>query len=158
MLLWGVTLFTALTYHAVRVNHEKRDHSGRYFWWGAARLDSVPMDRHPLKRATVRPCPENAGDCVEWDPEYIWVTPGLMQRALVLSALPAFIIGLAIVRGLGHLGVSEVATFMVVMPLCMGIWFYSVGWLLDRWRYKRPSPHCGDQFIVGETSRLRVLT
>ena len=137
LLLWGVTLFTALTYHAVRVNHEKRDHSGRYFWWGAARLDSVPMDRHPLKRATVRPCPENAGDCVEWDPEYIWVTPGLMQRALVLSALPAFIIGLAIVRGFGHLGVSEVATFMVVMPLCMGIWFYSVGWLLDRWRYKR---------------------
>jgi hypothetical protein len=95
------------------------------------------MDRDPLKRARMRPCPENAGDCVEWDPEYIWVTPGLTQRALVLSALPAFIIGLAIVRGLGHLGVSEVATFMVVMPLCMGIWFYSVGWLLDRRRYKR---------------------
>ena len=137
-MLWGVTLFAALTYHAVRVNHEnRRDHSIRYFWWGAARLDSDPMARDPLKRARVRPCPENAGDCA--DPEYIWITPGLMQRALVLSALPAFVIGLGIVRGLGHLGVSEVTTFMVVMPLCMGIWFYSVGWLLDRRRYKRRS-------------------
>lgn len=136
---FGVSgLFTALTYHAVRVNHENhRDHPSRYFWWGVGRLDSDPLNRHPLKRFTARPCPENTGDCVEWDPEYIWVIPGLMQRALVFSALPAFIVGFVVVRGFGHLGVSEVATFMVAMPLCIALWFYSVGWLLDRWRYKR---------------------
>ena len=138
LLLWGMTLFTALKYHAIRVNHENhRHHASRYFWWGAARLDSDPMNRHPLKEATARPCTEDAGDCVQWDPEYIWVTPGLMDKGLVFSALPAFLVGLAIVRGLAHLGVSEVATFMVAMPLCIALWFYSVGWLFDRRRYKR---------------------
>ena len=90
-MLWGVTLFMVLTYHAVRVNHENRkDHSSRYFWWGAARLDSDPMDRHPLNKVTARSCTHDTDDYFDWDPESIWVTPSGMERALVFSALPAF--------------------------------------------------------------------
>ena len=60
-----------------------------------------------------------------------------MQKALVFTAIPAFLVGLAIVRGFARLGVSEVTTFMSTMPLCITLWFYSVGWLFDRWTYKR---------------------
>lgn len=138
LLLWGLSLFTTLTFLSVRVDHQNhRNHPSRYFWWGTARLDSDPMNRRPTQTAAVRPCPDNADDCFEWDPETIWVEPGLMERCLVFSALPAFVVGRAVVRCLGHLGVSEVATFMVTMPLCIGLWFYLVGWLLDRRRYKR---------------------
>ena len=44
---------------------------------------------------------------------------------------------MAIVHGLGRLGVSEIASFMLTIPVFIALWFYSVGWLLDRWRYKR---------------------
>jgi high-affinity Fe2+/Pb2+ permease len=63
--------------------------------------------------------------------------PGLMEKALVLTAIPAFLVGLGIVRGFAHLGVSEVTTFMTTMPVCITLWFYSAGWLFDRWKYKR---------------------
>src|ERR1700745_1332788 len=86
---WGISLFLALTFQSIRVNHHMHPaHRSRYFWWGAARLDSDQMNRHPTGRGTPRPSPENEGDCVEWDPEYIWVTPGLMEKCLVFSALP----------------------------------------------------------------------
>jgi len=107
------------------------------FLVGAARLDSDPMNRHPLNTATARSCAHNTDDCIEWDPESIWVTPSAMERALVFSAFPAFLIGMAVVHGLGRLGVNEVASFMLTIPVCTALWFYSVGWLLDRWRYKR---------------------
>lgn len=136
--IWGISLLVGLTIQSIRANQRLHPvHHGRYFWWGAARLDPDPLNKHPLQMNTVRPCPENPNDCVEWDPEYIWVEPGIMERCLVFSALPAFIGGFAIVRGLGRLGVSEVATFMVVMPLFIALWFYSVGWLLDRRGHRR---------------------
>jgi len=59
-----------------------------------------------------------------------------MEKALVLTAIPAFLVGLAIVRGFARFGISEVTTFMAAMPVCITLWFYSVGWMLDRWRYK----------------------
>ena len=55
----------------------------------------------------------------------------------MLSALPAFVVGTAVVRGLAGLGVSEVWSFMIVMPLLILAWFYFVGWLTDRWVHKR---------------------
>src|ERR1051326_5916331 len=100
--IWGISLFLALTFQSFRVNKQLHPgHRGRYFWWGATRLDSDPMNRHPPNMGTVGRCPEGTADCIEWDPEYIWVTPGLMERCLVFSAVPAFIVGLAVVRGLG---------------------------------------------------------
>ena len=41
----------------------------------------------------------------------------------MLSALPAFVVGTAVVRGLG---VSEVWSFAIVMPLLILAWFYFV--------------------------------
>ena len=70
----------------------------------------------------------------------MWVDPSLLAQFLMLAALPAFVIGTAGVRGLASLGVSEVETFMILMPLLIFAWFYLVGWLVDRWVRKRWQP------------------
>ena len=132
--LWGLVLFGLLTYASIRGNREMRHgRQGRYFWWGSVRLDSDPLGKH----STLGPCTQGQeGDCA-WDPLYIWVDPGLLQVALTISALPAFLVGRVFVRGLARLGVSELASFMSMMPILILVWFYGVGWLLDRWRHKR---------------------
>jgi len=43
--------------------------------------------------------------------------------------------------GLGRLGVSQVLTFMVLMPVLIFVWYYFIGWLLERGirRWQKPS-------------------
>jgi hypothetical protein len=62
----------------------------------------------------------------------VWVDPGWVPRALVLSAFPAFLLGGLIVSTLGHVGVSEVITFMVSTPVLIIARYYVVGWLVAR--------------------------
>jgi hypothetical protein len=33
--------------------------------------------------------------------------------------------------------VSQVSSFLFVMPVLIGAWYYLIGWLLDRWISKR---------------------
>jgi len=35
------------------------------------------------------------------------------------------------------IGISEVLSFMLLMPVLILVWYYFIGWLLDRWSYKR---------------------
>lgn len=132
--LWGLVLFGLLTYASVQGNREMRHgRHGRHFWWGSVRLDSDPLSRH----SNLEPCTQRPdGDCA-WEPMYIWVDPGWLEKALVISALPAFLLGSVFVRGLARLGVSEFGSFMSTMPVLMVVWFYGVGWLLDRWQHGR---------------------
>jgi hypothetical protein len=51
-------------------------------------------------------------------------------------ALPAFALGAICIGGLGHLGVSEVWSFMLLIPIFMFTWFYFIGWVVDRWMRK----------------------
>jgi len=62
-----------------------------------------------------------------------------MERAFVLTALPAFLLEFVVIHGLARLGVSELQSFLFTMPLLTVVWFYVVGWLLDRWLHKRAS-------------------
>lgn len=132
--LWGLVLFGLLTSASVHINRDMRHgRQGRYFWWGSVRLDSDPSGRH----SKLEPCTQQAnGDCA-WEPMYIWVEPGLLEKALVISALPAFLLGRAAVYGLSRLGVNELTSFMCMMPVLILLWFHAVGWLLDRWQHKR---------------------
>jgi hypothetical protein len=41
------------------------------------------------------------------------------------------------VRLLGREGMSEISSFMSMMPLFVAAWYYTIGWLIDRWLYKR---------------------
>ena len=122
--LWGLVLFGLLTYGSVQANRELRHgRPSRYFWWGSIRLGS---DCKQVR----------SGDCA-WDAVFITVDPGPLEKALIITALPAFLFGRLFVRGLARLGVSELASFMCMMPVLILVWFYGVGWLLDRWQHKQ---------------------
>jgi hypothetical protein len=132
--LCGLALFLLGTYASFRFNREVfGNRPTRYFYWSSIRLDSDPLNKHQYPYFL--PCKSGEADCVE--PQTIWVVEhGSVSMLLRLAALPAFFAGVAIVRGLARLGVSEVATFLISMPLLILAWFYLIGWLIDRWRYK----------------------
>jgi|SRR6185369_3554678 len=125
--LVGLLLFAGVTYHSTRGWHHV---SSRYFWWS-----SIPLDSTPLSKSESA-CKEGVENCQEWGPQSI-VVDGLLARALILSAIPAFFLGQLIAAELGRLGVSEVLTFMVLMPLLIVGWFCFLGRLIDSWGRKR---------------------
>lgn len=130
----GLILFGAVTRNSFHLNRGIQRAPARYFWWASVRLDSDPLNRDP---SATEPCKESADACVDWTPMAIWVDPGWLAKSLMLSAFPAFVIGAVIVHGLGRLGISEVASFMVLMPLLISAWLYFGGWLVDRRRFNR---------------------
>ena len=133
----GLLLFSLVSYQSFRAGNLYRKHDSRYFWWSIIRLDSDPLNMQ--SKSVTKPCPNNVQDCaeIEFDPDNPWVVPNPLARLVLLSALPAFIVGTLIVVVLGKLGINQVLSFMMVMPLLIGAWFYLLGWLIDRWRYKR---------------------
>lgn len=122
--LVGLLLFAGVTYRSTRGWHHA---SSRYFWWS-----SIPLDSTPLSKSESA-CKEGVENCQEWGPQSIEVDAGLLARTLILSAIPAFFLGQLIAAELGRLGVSEALTFMVLMPLLIGSWFYFLGRLIDSW-------------------------
>jgi hypothetical protein len=60
------------------------------------------------------------------------VEPGWLIKYLELAALPAFFLGAAIVSVLGRLGINQIWSFLISMPLLIFAWFYFVSWLIDR--------------------------
>jgi hypothetical protein len=127
----GLFFFSTVSFESLKW-HPKTPN--QYFWWSSIRLNSDPLNRY---HAVATPCREAESDCASWDPASLWISPGLATDLLILTALPAFVVGMLVVRGLGRMGVSEVWTFMVSMPLLIGAWYYAVGWLIDRRKDKR---------------------
>ena len=131
--IYGLLLFVAITISSIRrTDHQRRIGEGsRYFWWGAVRLDSDPQNRHP-RAPILRPCENGEPNCVTWDPE-----PGILERIIILSAIPAFLIEAGALAASSRLGINQIPVFMISMPILIVTWFYFLGWLIDRWRYKR---------------------
>lgn len=121
----ALVLFAGITYRSLRI-HRALGSPSRYFWWSSIRLDSDPLDKKPHSLVST-----------EWDFRTIWVDPGWVDKLLLTSALPAFAAGGIVVSGLGRLGISEVSSFMISVPLFIFAWFYFFGWLIHRWTYKR---------------------
>jgi len=131
----ALLLFGSETYQSVRMNRETHHKSDRYFWWSSIRLDPNPRDKNPKGVAT---CKEGQENCVAWDLRSRIVDPGLLTELLMLSGLPAFLVGAVILSGFGHLGINQIWTFMISMPLLLSAWYFFLGWLIDRWKFKRP--------------------
>ena len=130
----GLVLFTAESYHSFREQSDIERAPTRYFWWSAIRLDTDPMRK---RQQSSTPCLESKENCTAWELRDRWVDPGWLQIFLMFSAFPAFIIGGFAVRALGKLGISQLSSFMLLMPILILTWYYFVGWLLDRWHQKR---------------------
>lgn len=133
--LVGLILFAFGTYESFgpgRISHG----TGRYFWWSSLRLDRDPLNKHS-RSATVVPCKDSTENCMTIDSIYVLVESGILAKCLILSSAPAFLVGAGIVHSLSRLGVSEVTSFMITMPLLILAWFYFVGRFLDRRNGKR---------------------
>jgi hypothetical protein len=132
----ALLVFVGISLHSYRVQREAIAASGRYFFWSTIRLDADPLNWHHQS-----PCAKSQEPCVDWDvsDSVGWgrVHAGLLEKVLVVSALPAFLIASLVVFGLGRIGVSEVTSFMFSMPLLICVWFYCIGLLIDRRAYKR---------------------
>jgi len=132
--LIGLFLFTAVAYRSMPANHHEREAPRRYYWWSSLRLDSDPLDRNP---APAKPCPEGIANCSNGETPNVKIAPGWLEKFLVVSAFPAFLAGFAVVAGLSKLGIDEVLTFFVSMPILLCGWYYLVGWLIERWLDRR---------------------
>jgi hypothetical protein len=132
----GLMCFGAETYHSYRFNQELGSAPRKYYWWSSIRLDTDPLNKNPTVPSLPSPCKSGTEDC-GWEPRFLWVDAGLLTESLMLLALPAFVLGAISVSGLGRLGVNEVWSFILLMPLFVFAWFYFGGWLVDRWVRKR---------------------
>ena len=130
----GITLFSAVSYHSLRLNREIQRAPSRYFWWSAIQLDSDPANK---RNWGATPCQDSKENCSRWELRSIWVDPSFAERFLMLSALPAFVVGGLAVRGFGTIGINQVWSFMLLMPVLICAWYYLIGWLLDRRISKR---------------------
>ena len=122
--LSGLLFFGLLTCGSYLSNKEL--HSAKYFWWSSFELDRDPLNRKSLRLVDCKP---DDSTCSEWETVSIWIDPGWPARVLIISALPAFVIGRIAVHALGKLGVSELTTFMISVPILMFGWYYLVSWL-----------------------------
>ena|ERR1700694_4324218 len=134
----GVLLFAGVTFASLHPRRAYQKDPSRYLYWSSIQLDSDPLHRQPEIPA---PCEDAEGGCVGWDPITVERTPGLLPGLLMLSACPAFMVGMRLVRAIGRHGISEVSSFMTFMPVLVAAWYYGVGWLIDRWLHKRRQNH-----------------
>lgn len=132
----GLLLFAAVSYRSMDINRHEQDAPPKFYWWSSLRLDSDPLNKNPVL-AKPKPCGNEKQNCASWEVRPFWVEPAFVDRLLVYSALPAFLAGAAIVISLSKLGIDEVLTFMVSMPILLFAWYYFVGWLIERWTYRR---------------------
>ena len=128
--------FGAESWSSVRINRQFGTAPRRYYWWSFIRLDTDPMNKK-LRVSTA--CKATEKDC-GWDFRDAIVDPGYLTESLVVGALPAFVLGAFTVAGLSHLGVNQLWSFAVSMPVYIFAWFYFLGWLIDRWLRKRKRP------------------
>jgi hypothetical protein len=84
-------------------------------------------------------CKEAEENCATWDLKNTWVDPGLLDGFLLLTAFPAFILSRLMAGILGTMGINQLTTFMLSMPVLLLLWYYFVGQLLDGWMHRRSS-------------------
>ena len=129
--LFALAWFCIGSNSAFRFNRQI-DHGcpARYFYWGSIRLDSDPLERHPISK-TVIPCKNGEKDCFCWGEPVVWIDPGWDEKAFVVSALPALLLTKLAKEAFARFGISSVITFFVSMPLFLSAWFYLIGWWID---------------------------
>ena len=107
--------------------------------WSVLLVVNPATGFRPARQAPPLALRKIENECVDWDVATIYSSarPSRVERLFVLFALPAFVISLFITFGMGRFGISEVLSYMISVPLLISAWFFFVGWLIDRWRFKR---------------------
>lgn len=102
----GVVLFGAVSYHS----YEDQRPPNTDFHWSSIRLDRNPANK---------PCQDGKENCAQWDLTQLdsYVHKRMPDKILMVSAFPAFVVGGLAVQGLGKLGISQVSSFLPLMPI-----------------------------------------
>ena len=129
--LLGLLLFSVITIRSMGHGFGSTV-DGKHVGWGSLQLDPDPLNHYPHPEIG---CKGGGQPC--WPPISVDMWPGAIQTTLVIAALPAFIVGAWIVNALARIGTSEVISFLTAMPLLIGGWFYCLGWLIDRRRWRK---------------------
>jgi hypothetical protein len=130
----GLILFAAVSYRSMPFNEHEQEVPRKYYWWSSLRLDSDPLNHNPDLAA---PCANEKQNCSNGEFPNMKIGPLWLDRFLIISALPAFLAGAVIVVLLSKLGLDEVRTFMVSMPILLFAWYYFAGWLIEWWSARR---------------------
>jgi len=69
----------------------------------------------------------------------LWVDPGLLDGILLLTGFPTFVLGRLTAAILGTMGINQLTTFMLSMPVLLLLWYYFVGRLPDSWMHRSPN-------------------
>ena len=134
--IYGLTLFTVITVHSIRAAPEHSSSLVKdYYWWGTTRLDPDPLNKHPHGTAIVPRASAQA--CLGWYPAELWDESGIVDKALLITAIPPFVAEAPLLIASAKLGINQIPIFFVTMPILLFAWFYFLGWALDRLRYKR---------------------
>src|SRR5258708_30112524 len=110
----GLILVAAVSYRSMPVNHHEQEAPRKYYWWSSLRLDSDPLNENPQLAA---PCAIEKQNCSNGEFPNIKIVPSWLDRFLIISALPAFLAGSAMLVVLSEAGLDEVLPFMVSMPI-----------------------------------------
>jgi hypothetical protein len=74
------------------------------------------------------------GEEVGWDPQSITVDLGPLQKLLIVTGLPAFLLSVPLIHVFDRFGANELTVFLSSTAVGLGIWYWFVGWLIDsRW-------------------------
>ena len=138
----GLILFAAVSYRSMPLNEHEQEVPRKYYWWSSLRLDSDPLNHDPKLAA---PCANEKQNCSNGEFPNMKIGPLWLDRFLIVSALPAFLFEAVLVVVLSKLGLDEVRTFMVSMPILLFAWYYFAGWLIEWWSARR-----------GQTKRIEL--
>lgn len=107
------------------------------------------LDRDPLPRRPPPPqidlCATDEKDCVAWEPDTIWIEPGMAEKAYLLLSLPAFIAVDVVLWTLRRSGVDQLYVFMISTPIFVGAWYWFAGWMIDKRHRKLSAGQTQDQ-------------
>jgi hypothetical protein len=132
--IFGLFLFALQTYGSFRLHHQFRVVSDRYFYWSAIRLDSRPGQSDHQRSGTYQSdSHDQQAGLRAWD----WANSSRIGRALMVIAAPAFAICGILVSALAQIGISEVPTFVILLPTLQCVWLYFVGLLIQKLLHRK---------------------
>ena len=122
----ALVIFAIITFQSYRW-HRRYYPKDPTFLWGTLHLDSDPLNRHARNR-----CGDSDQDCEGFELRTLWVEPGPLLEYYLLLSMPAFLLARLVTAAFAKVGVSEVVTFMICMPIALCAWYYVVGRASDR--------------------------
>jgi hypothetical protein len=105
----------------LKEKHESKPGPRKYSWWWGIRLDRRPLEIEPPKTSQEG-----------WEPQYILIELGPLQKLVILTGFPAFLLSVPLIHALDSFGADQLIVFLTITALGLAVWYWFLGWLIDR--------------------------